>query len=81
MRSYVGLQIRHPGFESRRRLSCASAVLDGKKASNASDSFDLGSPAFFVAHYASAELADDLVHAVTFSGHLENLLSGSVRSG
>jgi len=45
-----GLQIRHPGFEFRRRLSCSSAVSDGKRASNASDSFDLGSSAFFVAH-------------------------------
>jgi hypothetical protein len=32
-------------------------------------------------HIGLTQFADDLVHAVASSGHLENLLSGSVRSG
>jgi hypothetical protein len=32
-------------------------------------------------HTGLTQLADDLVHAVTSSDHLENLLSGSLRSG
>ena len=45
-----GLQIRHPGFESRRRLSSHPVASCGTRASNACDSLDLGSSAFFVAH-------------------------------
>ncbi len=50
MRVYIGLQIRHPGFESRRRLSSHPVASCGNRASNACDSLDLGSSAFFVAY-------------------------------
>ena len=49
MRGYIGLQIRHPGFESRRRLSSHPVASGGTRGSNACDSLDLGSSAFFVA--------------------------------
>ena len=42
VRGYIGLQIRHPGFESRWRLSSHPAASCGTKVSNACDSLDYG---------------------------------------